>query len=312
MLILLILARRLGQILATVVLVGLLIFGLMHLLPGDPALILLGDKATDATIVRLHHDLGLDRSLPVQFFEFLRHSVTLQMGDSITLRVPVASLVRNGLPITLMLTGMAAALALLIALPLAFVSALRPGTWIDAMIRVVAQVSLSMPVFYLGLALLIVFAAQLHWFPVGGIGTGFWQDLYYLFLPALTLALSLSAVLLRNLRQSLLEVLGADYVGFATAKGLPRRVVLGRHVLRNALVSTVTLVGLNIGSLVGGAVITETVFGIPGLGRLTIDSIFARDYPVVQGLTLVLAVMVSVVFLLVDTVQALLDPRLQQ
>ncbi len=312
MLILLIIARRLGQVLATVVLVGLLIFGLMHLLPGDPALILLGDKATDATIARLHHDLGLDRSLPVQFFEFLRHSVMLQMGNSITLRVPVASLVRNGLPITLMLTGMAAALALLIALPLAFVSALRPGTLLDAAIRTVAQVSLSMPVFYLGLALLIVFAAQLHWFPVGGIGSGFWQDLYYLFLPALTLALSLSAVLLRNLRQSLLEVLAADYVGFATAKGLPRRVVLGRHVLRNALVSTVTLLGLNIGTLVGGAVITETVFGIPGLGRLTIDSIFARDYPVVQGLTLVLAVMVSVVFLLVDTVQALLDPRLQR
>ena len=312
MLILLVIARRLGQVLATVVLVGLIIFGLMHLLPGDPALILLGDKATDATIARLHHELGLDRSLPVQFFEFLRHSVTLQMGNSITLRVPVASLVRDGLPITLMLTAMAAALALLIALPLAFVSALRPGTWLDVVIRAVAQVSLSMPVFYLGLALLIVFAAQLHWFPVGGIGNGFWQDLYYLFLPALTLALSLSAVLLRNLRQSLIEALGADYVGFATAKGLPRRIVLGRHVLRNALVSTVTLLGLNIGSLVGGAVITETVFGVPGIGRLTIDSIFARDYPVVQGLTLVLAVMVSVVFLLVDTVQALLDPRLQR
>jgi peptide/nickel transport system permease protein len=151
-----------------------------------------------------------------------------------------------------------------------------------------------------------------YWFPVGGIGNGFWQDLYYLFLPALTLALSLSAVLLRNLRQSLIEALSAEYVSFATAKGLPRRLVLGRHVLRNAWVSTVTLLGLNIGSLVGGAVITETVFAIPGLGRLTIDSIFARDYPVVQGLTMVLAIMVSVVFLLVDAVQALLDPRLSR
>ncbi len=294
------------------VLVGLLIFGLMHLLPGDPALIMLGDRATDASIARLHHDLGLDRSLPIQFFEFLRHSVTLQMGNSITLRVPVASLVREGLPITLLLTGMAAALALLIAVPLAFVSALRPGSWIDAVIRTVAQVSLSTPVFYLGLVLLIVFAAQLHWFPVGGIGQGFWQDIYYLVLPALTLALSLAAVLLRNLRQALIEALGADYVLFATAKGLPRRLVLGRHVLRNALVSTVTLLGLNVGSLVGGAVITETVFAIPGLGRLTIDSIFARDYPVVQGLSMALAIMVAAVFLLVDAVQALLDPRLQR
>ena len=302
--------RRLGQIVATVVLVALLVFGLMRLLPGDPALMLLGDRASDADIARMHHELGLDRSVGVQFYEFLVHTVTLRLGDSITLRVPVSHLVRDGLPITLMLTGMAAALALLIAVPLAFVSALNPRSWMDVAIRALAQVSLSMPVFYIGLVLLIGLAAGLHWFPVGGIGTGFWQDLYYLFLPAMTLALSLSAVLLRNLRQSLIEALGAEYVSFATAKGLPRRLVLGRHVLRNAWVSTVTLLGLNIGTLVGGAVITETVFAIPGLGRLTIDSLFARDYPVVQGLTMVLAIMVSVVFLLVDTVQALLDPRL--
>ena len=307
-----ILARRLGQIVATVILVALLIFGLMRLLPGDPALMLLGDRATDASIAQMHHDLGLDRARAVQGWEVLRQAVTLQLGESITMRVPVASLVRDGLPVTLMLTTMAAVLALVIAVPLAFISALRPDSWIDVAIRSVAQISLSMPVFYIGLVLLIGLAAGLHWFPVGGIGSGFFQDLYYLFLPALTLALSLAAVLLRNLRQSLLEVLGADYVGFATAKGLPRRLVLGRHVLRNAWVSTVTLLGLNIGSLVGGAVITETVFAIPGLGRLTIDSIFARDYPVVQGLTMVLAIMVSVVFLLVDTVQALLDPRLSR
>jgi peptide/nickel transport system permease protein len=256
--------------------------------------------------------LGLDRSIPVQFWEFLRHVVVLDFGESITLRVPVSRLVMSGAPITLMLTAMAAVMALVIAVPLAFLAALRPGGWIDGIIRAIAQISLSMPVFYIGLVLLITLAAGLHWFPVGGIGDGFWDDLHYLFLPALTLALSLSAVLLRNLRQSLLEVLNAEYVGFATAKGLPRRVVLLRHVLRNAWVSTVTLLGLNIGSLVGGAVITETVFAIPGLGRLTVDGIFARDYPVVQGLTMVLAVMVSVVFLLVDTLQVLLDPRMSR
>jgi peptide/nickel transport system permease protein len=309
MTILAILLRRLGQIVATVVLVALLIFFLMRLLPGDPALTLLGERATDAQIVQLHHELGLDRSIAVQFWEFLVHAVTLDFGNSITLRVPVVSLIRSGLPITLMLTAMAAVIALVIAVPLAFVSALRPGSWIDAAIRALSQISLSMPVFYIGLVLLIVLAAGLHLFPVGGIGNGFFQDLYYLFLPALTLALSLSAILLRNLRQSLIEVLSAEYVGFATAKGLTRRVILGRHVLRNAWISTITLLGLNIGSLVGGAVITETVFAIPGIGRLTIDSIFARDYAVVQGLTMVLAVMVSVVFLLVDAVQALLDPR---
>ena len=303
------LARRLGQIVLTVVVVALLVFGLMRLLPGDPALLLAGDRASDATIAQLHHELGLDRSLPVQFYEFLLHTVTLRLGDSITLRVPVSQLIADGLPITLQLTGMAAVLALLIAVPLAFVSALRPGSVVDGVIRAVAQVSLSMPVFYIGLVLLIGLAAGLHLFPVGGIGANAWQDLYYLFLPALTLALSLAAILLRNLRQSLIEVLRAEYVGFATAKGLPPRLILRRHVLRNAWVSTITLLGLNVGSLVGGAVITETVFAIPGIGRLTVDAIFARDYAVVQGLTMVLAIMVSVVFLLVDALQAVIDPR---
>ncbi len=225
------------------------------------------------------------------------------------MRVPVASLIADRLPITLLLTGMAATLAILIAAPLAFIGALRQGGLADVVIRVISQISLSMPVFYIGLILLITLAAGLGWFPVGGIGNGFVEDLYYLLLPALTLALSLSAILLRNLRESLIEVLHAEYVTFATAKGLPRRLVLGRHVLRNAGISTITLLGLHIGSLVGGAVITETVFAIPGVGRLMIDSIFSRDYAVVQGLTMVLAVLVSVVFLAVDTLQALLDPR---
>ncbi len=301
--------RRLLQMAATVILVTLLMFVLIHLLPGDPALALLGDRATDQMIAQMHHEMGLDRSLGVQFWEYLRHTAQLQMGDSITQRVPVVGLIRDRLPITLMLTAMAAAIALIIAVPLAFVAALRQGGWVDGVIRMLSQVSLSMPVFYIGLVLLIGLAAGLHWFPVGGIGNGFWQNLYYLFLPALTLALSLSAVLLRNLRESLIEALHAEYVGFAVAKGLRWRLVLGRHVLRNAWISTVTLLGLNIGSLVGGAVITESVFAIPGVGRLMVDSIFARDYAVVQGLTIVLAVLVSAVFILVDLVQAMLDPR---
>lgn len=303
------LTQRLAQVAVTVVLVALLVFGLMRMLPGDPAAMMLGERATDAQIVALHHEMGLDRSIGVQFWEFLLHTLRLDLGQSITLRVPVSQLIRTGLPITLMLTGMAAALAVLIAVPLAFVAALRQGGWADLAIRVLSQVSLSMPVFYIGLVLLIVLGAGLHWFPVGGIGNGFLQDLYYLFLPALTLALSLSAILLRNLRGALIDALRADYVGFATAKGLGRRLILTRHVLRNAWISTVTLLGLNVGSLVGGAVITETVFAIPGIGRLTVDSIFSRDYAVLQGLTMVLAVLVSVVFLLVDALQALLDPR---
>ena len=304
-----VLGRRLVQVVITVVAVALMVFGLMRLLPGDPALILAGDRASDRTIAQLRLQLGLDKSLPEQFLDFLHNALTLRLGDSVMMHVPVSRLITEGLPVTLQLTAMAAFLALLIAVPLAFAAALRPGGWVDALIRVVAQVSLSMPVFYIGLVLLITFAAGLRWFPVGGVGANAWQNLYYLFLPALTLALSLSAILLRNLRQSLTEVLGAEYVGFATAKGLPRRLVLRRHVLRNAWVSTITLLGLQIGSLVGGAVITETVFAIPGVGRLTIDAIYARDYAVVQGTTMVLSILVSIVFILVDLLQALADPR---
>jgi peptide/nickel transport system permease protein len=168
-----------------------------------------------------------------------------------------------------------------------------------------------MPIFSLGLELLTVFAAQLRWFPVGGYGDSWSDRAWHLFLPALTLALSLSAVLMRNLRASIIEVLGAEYVDFARSKGLAPRLVLGRHVLRNALISTVTLFGLSVGTLIGGAVITETVFAIPGAGRLMIDSIYGRDYPVVQGLTMAMAVLVSLVFLATDLVQAALDPRVK-
>jgi peptide/nickel transport system permease protein len=304
-----ILGHRLLQVAATVVMVSLLIFVLMHLLPGDPVMILLGDRASDADIARMRHLMGFDRGIVEQFWEFLGRMATLQFGESVTMHVPVVRLIAERLPVTLELTGMAVVLAVLIAVPLAFVSALRPGGIADAAIRAVSQVSLSMPVFYVGLILLITLAAGLRWFPVGGIGDSAVENLYYLALPALTLALSLSAILLRNLREALLEVLTAEYVSFATAKGLTRRTVLLSHVLRNASISTVTLLGLHIGSLVGGAVITETVFAVPGVGRLMIDSIFARDYAVVQGLTMTLAVLVSVVFLAVDAVQALLDPR---
>jgi peptide/nickel transport system permease protein len=209
-----------------------------------------------------------------------------------------------------MLTVMAALIALAVAVPLSFVAALRQDRAADTAIRGVFQVGLSMPVFYVGLVLLTIFAAKLRWFPVGGYGKDFIDNLYHLFLPAMTLALSLAAVLMRNLRAAIIGVIDAEYVDFARAKGLRTRVVLFRHVLRNALISTITLFGLSIGTLLGGAVITETVFAIPGAGRLMIESIYGRDYPVIQGLTIALALLVSVTFLLTDIVQAWLDPRI--
>lgn len=301
--------RRLLQLIPTFAFILVVVFVLVRLLPGDPASAILGDRALDADVTRINAELGLDQSLPVQFLHFLSATARGDLGLSIHLKVPVLDLIRQRLPVTMLLTGLAALIALLIAVPLAFLAALRRGGASDMAIRGAFQVGLSMPVFYLGLVLLIVFAAKLRWFPVGGFGDGFFDNVYHLFLPALTLALSLAAVLMRNLRAAILGVLGADYVEFARAKGLSSRVVLLRHVLRNALISTVALFGLSIGSLLGGAVITETVFAIPGAGRLMIDAIYGRDYPVVQGMTMALAVVVSLTFLATDILQAWLDPR---
>ena len=301
--------RRILQLIPTFFFILVVVFLLVRLLPGDPASAMLGDRALDADVTRIKHDLGLDQPLPIQFVYFVKQVATGDLGESIALKMPVATVIAQRLPVTLLLTIMAALIAIVLSVPLAFLAALRQDKAADTTIRGVFQIGLSMPVFYLGLVLLTVFGAGLHWFPVGGYGDNFFDRVYHLFLPALTLALSLAAVLMRNLRAAIIGVMGAEYVDFARAKGLKARLILFRHVLRNALISTVTLFGLSIGTLLGGAVVTETVFAVPGAGRLMIDSIFGRDYPVIQGLTLALAVLVSLTFLLTDIVQAWLDPR---
>ena len=302
--------RRLLQLVPTLIFIFVVTFVIVRLLPGDPTSAILGDRATDADVERINRNLGLDKPLPVQFLVFVGRILQGDLGSSIHLKVPVLDLILQRLPVTLLLTGMAALIAVALAVPLAFVAALKRDRAADNVIRGAFQVGLSTPVFYLGLVLLTIFAARFRWFPVGGFGESFGDHLYHLFLPALTLALSLAAVLMRNLRSAILEVVGAEYVAFARSKGLSPRLVLTRHVLRNALISTVALFGLSIGTLLGGAVITETVFAIPGVGRLMIESIYGRDYPVIQGLTLALALLVSLVFLVTDIVQAALDPRI--
>jgi peptide/nickel transport system permease protein len=302
-------AIRLAQIVPTFFLVMVIVFFLVRDLPGDPTSAVLGIRATEEAVTRINAQLGLDRPMIVQFWFFLQHFVRGDLLDSIILKVPVMQLIEERMPVTLFLTGLASLIAILMAVPMALVSALQRDKAPDIVIRSAFQVGLSTPVFYIGIVLLTFFAARLHWFPVGGFGNGFGEHLEHLFLPALTLALSLSAILMRNLRNSIIEVLDADYVDFARAKGLRTRVILGRHVLRNALVSTVVLFGLNFGTLIGGAVVTETVFAIPGVGRLIVDSVFGRDYPVVQGVALSLAVLVSLVLLATDLLQATLDPR---
>ncbi len=304
------LAGRLLQIVPTLLLIGLAAFFLARALPGNAVLAMLGDHASDATVERLTHQMGLDRSLGAQLWAYLIAVMHGDFGISTAFQIPVLRLIADRLPVTLLLTGMALVIALVLGFPLAFLAAVNANRWPDLLIRAVFQVGLSSPIFYLGLILLTIFAGWLRWFPVGGYGDSWGERLYHLFLPALTLALSLAAVVMRSLRGAILQVLRAEFVDFATAKGLTARVVLFRHVLRNAVIATVTLIGLNVGSLLGGAVITESVFAVPGVGRLMVDSIFARDYPVIQGLTLVLAILVSLAFLVTDIVQMSLDPRI--
>ena len=300
---------RLAQIVPSFLLIGVVVFVLARLLPGDPVSAMLGDRATDATVDRLTAQLGLDQSIPVQFWRFLVGIVHGDLGDSIAYHIPVTQLIADRLPATLTLTVLSMVIGLVVAIPLAFIAALRADRWPDLLIRSVFQVGLSTPIFYVGLLLLTVFAAWAGIFPVGGYGDTVVEHLWHLFLPACTLAFSFAAVLMRNLRGAILGVLTAEFVDFARAKGLRQRLILTRHVLRNALIATVTLVGLHVGSLLGGAVITESVFAVPGVGRLMVDSIFARDYPVIQALTLILAVLVSLAFLITDIVQMALDPR---
>jgi peptide/nickel transport system permease protein len=296
----------------TLFLIGVAVFIIARLLPGDSVSAMLGDRATEEAVQRLTRQLGLDQSIFAQFVAFLQAIVRGEFGTSLAFRVPVTSLIAERLPVTLMLTSLATLIAIVLSVPLAFCAALQANRWPDLLIRSVFQVGLSSPIFFVGLVLLTVFAAWLHIFPVGGYGEGFLDNLHHLFLPALTLALSFAAVIMRSLRASILQVLRAEFVEFARAKGLAGRIILFRHVMRNALIATVTLIGLHIGQLLGGAVITESVFAVPGVGRLMVDSIFARDYPVIQSLTFVLALLVSIAFLITDIIQMWLDPRVSR
>ncbi|SLN36027.1 ABC transporter permease [Ruegeria meonggei] len=303
--------KRLFLMIPTFFLVMVIIFLLVRMLPGDPAIAMAGDRASDADIQAIRERLGLTQPMVVQFWLFLSNTVQGDLGRSILMRSDVTTVIVDRLPITVFLTVYSVVLSLLIAGPLAFVAALNRGRWPDAVIRTVFQVGLSMPVFYIGLVLLTFLAAQLRLFPVGGYGDTFGERLYHLFLPSVTVALYTSAIIMRNLRSAIIEVLDAEYVQFARAKGLPARLILGRHVLRNALISTVTLLGLSIGNLMSGTLVTETVFAVPGMGRLMLEAIFARDYPLIQGLTLTFALLVSLVFLMTDLFQSRLDPRMR-
>jgi len=289
--------------------VTIIIFGMVHFLPGDPAMILLGDRATTQNIALLREQLGLNRSLPEQYWLFVSGLAQGQMGTSLQFRQPVRDMVVSRVPISIGLTVYAMGLAAVITLIFGLLAAANKGRWVDQVIRVAFLFILTTPNFWFGILLILVLSLGLKWFPVAGFGVTFQEHIWYLFLPALTLALQLASVLIRNLRSQVIITGRSDFVRTARAKGLPERLVLVRHVLRNALLSTVTIFGLQFGFLVGGALVIETVFAVPGMGQLLFTSITSRDYPVVQAIVVVSAVLVIIVNLVVDLSYSFLDPR---
>ena len=291
--------------------VTLIVFFMIHLIPGDPARTILGIHATPQRIAILHREWGLNRPLISQYLLFLDRILHGNLGPSLYYGVPATTVIMQRLPATLWLIVYATVLAVLISVPLAMIAASRKDGVRDHVVRVVPLFGLGMPPFWLGILLIYVFSITLKLFPVSGYGSGFFGHLHAMFLPALTVAIALAPVVIRSLRASMLNVLGAEYVTTARSKGVPGHRLFLRHVLRNAVIPAVTVLGINIGFLIGGTVIIENVFAIPGIGQLMLNSIFERDFPVVQGVTLVFAVMVVLLNLGADIAYATLDPRVR-
>jgi len=286
-------------------------FLLVHSIPGDPVRILLGTRATAEVLAKVRAQYGLDEPLIVQYFFFLKNLAAGEFGRSIIFKTPVMDLVATRVSPTLFLLSYAVLLSVLLAVALATWAALRRGRFADQVIRLYSTAGLGLPAFWLGIVLIILFSIRLGWFPVSGYGAHFFGHLHHLFLPAFTIALALSPVLIRNLRSSLLHEMESDYVVTARSRGLPGSWIFLRHVFRNSLIPTITLLGINVGWLVGGTVVVEQVFSVPGLGSLMVGSIFARDYLVVQAVTLIFACAVILTNFLVDIVTVALDPRIR-
>jgi peptide/nickel transport system permease protein len=308
------LLTRLGGMLVVLSLVAVLVFALTRAAPGDPVAVLLGDQATADDIARAQRLYGLDRSLPEQFGLWLRQLAHGNLGDSIFLQRPVTQALWERAEPTTLLALMAVAIATLIGVPCGVVSAVFRGSATDQALTGFAMLGASVPSFWFGLVLMQIFAVSLGWFPVSGYGepgASLAERLHCLVLPATVLGVLNSALIIRFTRASMLDVLGEDYVRTARAKGLPERRVIFKHALRNALVPIVTVIGLTVALMIGGAVVTETVFGLPGVGNLVVSAVTRRDYPVIQGALLIVAAIYVVINFLVDLLYTVVDPRVR-
>ena len=308
------LLARLGGMAVVLALVAVLVFLLTRAAPGDPVAVLLGDQATADDIARVQKIYGLDRSLPEQFVLWLRELARGNLGDSIFLQRPVTQALWERAEPTTLLSLMAVGIATLIGVPCGIVSAVFRGRLVDQVFTGFAMLGASVPSFWFGLLLMQIFAVSLGWFPVSGYGepgASLAARLHCLVLPATVLGVLNSALILRFTRASMLDVLGEDYVRTARAKGLPETRVVLEHALRNALVPIVTVIGLTVALMIGGAVVTETVFGLPGVGNLVVSAVTRRDYPVIQGALLVVAAIYVVINFLIDLLYTAVDPRVK-
>jgi peptide/nickel transport system permease protein len=308
------LLARLGGMLVVMAIVAVLVFVLTRAAPGDPIAVLLGDQATAEDIARVQKVYGLDQPLPVQFGLWIRELAHGNLGESIFLQRPVTQALWERAEPTALLSLMAIAIAALIGVPCGIVSAVFRGKAIDQVFTGFAMLGASVPSFWFGLVLMQIFAVSLGWFPVSGYGepgASLAARIHCLVLPATVLGVLNSALIIRFTRASMLDVLGEDYVRTARAKGLPESGVVLKHALRNALVPIVTVIGLTVALMIGGAVVTETVFGLPGVGNLVVSAVIRRDYPVIQGALLVVAVIYVVINFAIDLLYTVVDPRVK-
>ena len=305
------LVRRLLQAIPVLFGVTIVVFLLIHLVPGDPARTALGTHATPKAVDQLHHLWGLDQSLPQQYWLFLKRLLSGDLGTSLRFQQSAGHLVIERMPVTLWLLGYATVLTCLIAVPAALIAASRPGAMRDRIVRILSVAALGIPGFWLGLMMIEYIAVETGIFPSSGYGTGFAGHLESLFLPSLTIAAGIVPLVVRSLRAETLKVAESDFVTTARAKGLSERRIRLRHVLRNALAPSITVLAVNISFLVGGTLVIETVFSLGGVGSLMLQGIDARDFPIVQAATLILALVVVLVNIFGDLIQALIDPRVE-
>jgi len=304
-------ARRSLQAVPVLFGVSLISFLLIRLTPGDPIRTMLGLKASPEAIAFWRAYFRLDDPLPVQYVNFLTHAFTLDFGQSIQIQQPVTDLILARLGTTLSLMTYSVLISLTLAVPLATISAIRKnGIW-DNAIKLATMITFAMPAFWLGLILVLVFCLNLHWFPASGIRDGVLPFIWSLTLPAVTLGFFLAPIFVRTLRAAMIEMLAADHLEAARARGLPPALIIRRYVLRNSLISTVTVLGLVIGSLIGGSLVIENVFALPGIGVLVVNAVSARDFPVVQACVVMIGIWIVAANLVTDLVVAALDPRIR-